>query len=434
MKVPLSVTQTLYLFFIIFLNSFLIDYEYSDFLFFSNTFSPFVFGLYNEEPYSLLPHLTKPSTSSHCINLITQAEIMLKASKKRNKFNYVKHVLMLHHKFWLKNSSCGKKGFLSVILLVDLADLKACLVKSIRRSGSSFKEEKWRIDLQKIFGWLCKSTGNSPKAKFCHFFQPSHCSNIINCTIRVVGSQAENMNQSCIVFLELPLLSSNGLRLRNKWRITSKAFIHILNVIITSKRNIKTTNKSWSMDHIIFLIILNIRLFGELDIDTNKHPRSYERNILELMVGAMETVPVIEGKNEDSNQPKWVFHIEIHIKICFILFRLRRISNSSSNVPKKFTIVEEHILVMVGFLESFMNINQGKINQFKSLMLKYSQDVECKCYFREFSLWGLSASKRINLLRNAYFSLSISLVKFMKTSYKVKNFWVHVRVLRFTRH
>ena len=122
---------------------------------------------------------------------------------------------------------------------------------------------------------------DSPKINFCLFFQPYLWFDIINCTVRLVESQADKMNQvieqcskvwfanKClslgrvVFFIKLLLLqfsgviepfnaewclvddcchSSNRLRFINLWRLTSKAFIHILNVIKTSKKNIKVIN------------------------------------------------------------------------------------------------------------------------------------------------------------------------------------------------
>ena len=113
---------------------------------------------------------------------------------------------------------------------------------------------------------------------FFIFFQLYLCCDIINCTVRLVESQADKMNQviepcSKVWFAnkflslrrgfflkKLHLLrfsgvieplnaewclvdycyhSSNRLWCINWWRLTSKAFIHILNVIKTSKKNFK---------------------------------------------------------------------------------------------------------------------------------------------------------------------------------------------------
>ena len=92
---------------------------------------------------------------------------------------------------------------------IDLKDLNKILGEIRSRIGSSLEEEKEMIESQRIFGWPSKFlcvwvwvgvwetdwTLTHQNQIFCLFFQPYLGFDIINCTIRLVESQAEKMNQ-----------------------------------------------------------------------------------------------------------------------------------------------------------------------------------------------------------------------------------------------
>ncbi|KNZ57281.1 hypothetical protein VP01_2195g1 [Puccinia sorghi] len=99
-------------------------------------------------------------------------------------------------------------------------------------SGSSSKEEKNRIDLQRIF-----EIQPPPTHPFIYFLQLSHWSNVMNFTVRLVDIQASELNQA-VVFVLLSFCDWGcqdllSLLMLNGALLTSKTFIHILNVIIT---------------------------------------------------------------------------------------------------------------------------------------------------------------------------------------------------------
>ncbi|KNZ50751.1 putative signal peptide protein [Puccinia sorghi] len=140
------------------------------------------------------------------------------------------------------------------------------------------------------------------------FFQLSNCSNIMNCTFRAVGSQAAKLNQVIKTWAKVHLLMLNFV-----WWMTffTDQYFHQPsqcdhNFTKEYQGHQMTTHKSWSMNHIIFLIILpsffiyNIsfnRYFLDPGINTDNHPRSYgefiqEIDVKQLHASSMETTLV----------------------------------------------------------------------------------------------------------------------------------------------